>query len=389
MRAAHLPGPTTQLPSTLGDLFFADANRVLAGEVSRTWACERSDDPGWIADVLGALAPEDVAVAGFSFEDDQPAVAHQIEHLRHIEGGMRGVAQQLVRHPDMATPRHHRVTEHPSPEAYGQAVAAALSSISEGHLEKVVLGRGLEVLSDPPLQAGEVLAQLAGGQDGTPAGRYLYALPVPGHENPLLIGASPELLVRRQGNLVEAMPLAGSLPRSVVADRRQATELLTSSAKDRAEHAHVVTDLVTRLREVCADVHAAPQQVIATDSMWHLATPIAATLASGSLDDPSCSALALARLVHPTPAVGGVPVDQARTRIAELETGPRSWFAGAVGWMNAAGDGEFALTLRSGLLSGSRLNVWAGAGIVAGSEPALEVRETGAKLSTMTKAVGL
>src|SRR5690606_21794553 len=101
------------------------------------------------------------------------------------------------------------------------------------------------------------------------------------------------------------------------------------------------------------------------------------------------TALDLAQLLHPTPAVGGVPLGAAYSAIDELEGDLREWFAGCVGWVDAAGDGEFAITIRSALLEGAQLRLFAGAGIVAGSVPALEVAETGAKLATMAKVVGL
>lgn len=376
-------------PGTTAELVFADADTGFSGRIAASWHTDRSDDPGWVADVVGSLRPGERAVCAFSFEDDQPAVAHHLTELRPIPGGIAGLRDQLAvaAAASPTEPRTHRVSEHPSAQDYAAAVTDALDRIDGGTLAKVVLGRGLEVACDPSVPAAEMLYRLAGGVDGTPAGRYLYAVPVTPDE--LLLGASPELLVRRRGNRVDAMPLAGSLPRSVATSRAAATEHLLSSGKDLAEHAHVVQDLVQRLSEVCHDVRAEAPEVIGTDSMWHLGTRISATPAPRSLTDPAASALALARLVHPTPAVGGVPLTAALATVVELEAAPRGWFAGAVGWVDADGDGEFALTLRSGLLAGPRLRLWAGAGIVAGSDVATEVRETAAKLTTMTRAVGL
>lgn len=393
------------LPEALGEVFFADAAQLVAGRIDTTWRTPRSDEPTWVTQVLRGLAPGERAVAAFSFEPDRPAVAHRISPIDsaattdsvltpQATTGMSVVAAALQPRPDAPagqTPRKHWVREHPETSQYADLVREALSRIHDGAVEKVVLGRCLEVLCDPPMTAREVLHQLAGGTDGTPAGRYLYAVPTgdPAADTATLVGASPELLLRRRGDRVESMPLAGSLPRRPGLDRSGATHLLMASVKDRAEHQHVVTDLQTRLGQVCEEVEVHDVEVIATDSMWHLATRITARLRPASLDDPDCSALALARLVHPTPAVGGVPSRTACDLIADLEPTPRGWFGGAVGWIEAGGDGEFALTLRSGLLRGAALDLWAGAGIVAGSDPDTEVAETGAKLSTMTAAVGL
>lgn len=379
------------LPGSLGEVFFAAADRLVAGRIDATWRARRSDDSNWVTDVLTGLAPGERAVAAFSFEDDRPAVAHRIAPLPSptpTDEGLKAVAAALQPTADVPRPaRKHWVRDHPDTSRYADLVRDALVEVGKGTVDKVVLGRSVEVLSDPPMTAGEVLHHLAGGSTGAPAGRYLYAVPV--SDDATLLGASPELLVRREGSRVEAMPLAGSLPRRGDLDRAGATALLMASAKDRAEHEYVVTDLRARLGELCEEVEVHDIEVVATDSMWHLATRITARLRAASLHAPDGSALALARLVHPTPAVGGVPTRAARQLIASLEPAPRGWFAGAVGWVDASGDGEFALTLRSGLLSGAALDLWAGAGIVAGSDPGAEVAETGAKLSTMTAAVGL
>ena len=116
------------------------------------------------------------------------------------------------------------------------------------------------------------------------------------------------------------------------------------------------------------------------------AATIRARLTAGA-EGPS--ALRLAQLLHPTPAVGGVPTAAASEVIADLEGDLRDWFAGCVGWVDAEGNGEFAITIRAAVIDGPRLRLFAGAGIVAGSDPALEVRETGAKLATMARVTGL
>ncbi len=220
----------------------------------------------------------------------------------------------------------------------------------------------------------------------TRPGRYVFAVPlVPGGEDgsapadgPILVGASPELLVRREGAEISCTPLAGSVPRSADPgeDARRAAGL-QQSGKDLAEHAFVVEAIVHALKEVCVEIeYPATPELMSTDTVWHLATPIHARLADPA-DGPS--ALRLAQLLHPTPAVGGVPTAAANAVIADLEGDLRDWFAGCVGWVDGSGDGEFAITIRAAVMDGPRLRLFAGAGIVAGSDPASEVRETGAK----------
>ncbi len=368
---------------------FADETSTTRGHIDRTWRSARSDSTTWVRDVVAALAPGQRAVAVLSFEPDAPALAHRLLANQVLETGSSG----LIGSAQAGVParRRHRVHADPSPGEYADAVRSALARIEAGTLEKVVLGRSLQVLSDPPLAPEDVLANLAGGAGHGPAGRYLFSVPLGPQSGGRLIGASPELLVRRRGSLVEAMPLAGSSPRHPDPDQdEQRRRTLGHSTKDRAEHDFVVADLVARLRSVCTDVQAgAVPEVVSTDTMWHLGTRIRATLADEHLATPRWSALGLAQLVHPTPAVGGVPRAEAMRTIRQLEGQPRGWFAGSVGWVDSCGDGEFALTLRSGVLDGNSLRLWAGAGIVAGSIPEAEVAETGAKLATMTRAVGL
>jgi isochorismate synthase len=224
----------------------------------------------------------------------------------------------------------------------------------------------------------------------TRPGRYVFSVPLTESpdDGPLLLGASPELLVSRTGDLISCTPLAGSVPRAAdpEEDARRAAGL-RASEKDLAEHAFVVDAIVHALKEVCVDVEpAAAPTLISTDTLWHLASPITARLedtASGP------SALRLAQMLHPTPAVGGVPAAAAAEAIADLEGDLRDYFAGCVGWVDGAGDGVFAITIRAAVIDGSRLRLFAGAGIVAGSDPDLEVVETGAKLATMMRVTGL
>ncbi|MFM4925411.1 isochorismate synthase MenF [Aeromonas veronii] len=261
---------------------------------------------------------------------------------------------------------------------YQGAVRAALQQFSEGQLEKVVLSRAIDVQSaeqtSPAHAYGSLLAQNPGA--------YVFQIPLP--EGETLLGASPELLVSRSEMAVVSNPLAGSRPRHAFSDQQAASAELLGAQKDRYEHALVADAVAAALAPFCRelDVPLEPQ-VIATPTMWHLSTRIA-----GRLHEPS-PVLALALALHPTPAVCGTPLSAARQAIARLEGYDRRFYCGAVGWMDADGNGEWVVTIRCGVLAGRQLRLYAGAGVVVGSSPEAEWQETAAKLGTMLRAFGL
>ena len=189
----------------------------------------------------------------------------------------------------------------------------------------------------------------------------------------ILVGASPELLLSRRGAIVRSTPLAGTAPRAGDPDEDRANaEALAASSKDREEHAIVVAAVAETLEDLCGDLRWDREPVLEpTANVWHLATRF-----EGRLRDPAVTALDVVAELHPTPAVCGTPRPIARATIAELEPFDRGSYAGPVGWMDAAGDGEWAIALRCARLDGERATLFAGAGIVAGSEPAAEIDET-------------
>lgn len=372
---------TTKL-STDAPVFFTGPETALLGRPEETWSREGAPAQVWADGVLCRLSEGHVAAGALSFEPGGPAVMHRLTDVRRAD------VAELVREQGSTVPSPSRLrsTERPSPRAYADAVRHALTRIAEGEVEKVVLGRYLDVESEPALRASVLLQRLLVSRPGP----YVFAVPVTGRPgSPTVIGASPELLVRRRGRLVEAMPLAGSVPRHPDPDEDAARRAgLEASEKDLREHDFVVSDIVARLE--ANGLAVSPRRrtvVVGTDTLWHLATPISGQVESVPSVGPS--ALHLAHALAPTPAVGGTPRTAALDLIREIEGEPRGYLAGAVGWVDGSGDGEFALTLRSGLLDGGRLRLFAGAGIVAGSDPEAEVRETGAKLATMVRAVGL
>ncbi len=258
------------------------------------------------------------------------------------------------------------------PGDFERAVAAATGRIEAGEMSKVVLAREVLVSAgaahDPAAVFGAMREQFPSCFCfccGTPEAAF--------------VGASPELLMRRSGASVSTVALAGSTRRSSdpAVDDHLGEQLLRSD-KDRREHAIVAERIARVLRPHAVWVETAPEpEIVKVANIQHLATPIVAQLA-----DPR-SAVELAGMLHPTPAVGGEPREAARAAIAELERMDRGWYAGPVGWMDATEDGEFCVALRSAVLRDREAHLYAGVGIVSGSDPAAELAETEVKLGAL------
>ncbi len=260
--------------------------------------------------------------------------------------------------------------------AWDSAVAAALARIDDGALSKVVLAREVLVEADTALSPVDVLARL----HTTQAGCFVFAASRDTQQ--WFVGASPELLVRRCGDLVESRPMAGTVARGATeAADALAIETLDTSPKQRAEHQLVVDAVIDALTHHCDAVVADAPEAVRLTALTHLATRIRGVVRDGS------SALDIALALHPTPAVGGTPATAARDAITELEAFDRGCYAAPVGWVDAHGDGEFAVALRCAELDGPRARLLAGAGIVAGSDPDDEWAETQTKLEPMLRAL--
>ncbi|MGW1973969.1 isochorismate synthase [Streptomyces sp. NPDC001889] len=276
-------------------------------------------------------------------------------------------------------PGRWEIRPEPEPEVYARGVRSAVDRMWQGEFSKVVLARTLALTGRDPLDIPAMLQRLARRD---PAG-YTFALPTrPGRT---LLGASPELLVSRRGNLLVSNPLAGSTPRSpdLAEDVRRAAALL-QSAKDLHEHAVVVDAVHQGMALHCSTIEVpARPTLIRTAAMWHLSTTV-----TGVLKSPEVSALELACSLHPTPAVCGTPTALARSVIRETEPFDRGFFTGVVGWGNADGDGEWVVTIRCAEAEGRTLRLYAGAGVVSASEPGAETAETAAKFRTFLNAVG-
>jgi isochorismate synthase len=260
---------------------------------------------------------------------------------------------------------------HP-PGDFEAAVSAAMERIGEGEMTKVVLAR--EVLVEAA-SAHEPAAVFGATREQFPS-CFCFCVGTP---EAAFIGASPELLVRRSGASAQTVALAGSTRRSSdpAVDDHLGEQLLRSD-KNRREQRIVAERIVRALRPHAVWVEAAPEpELVRIANIQHLATPVIAQLA-----EPR-SAVELAGLMHPTPAVGGEPHDRATATIAELERMDRGWYAGPVGWMDATEDGEFCVALRSALLRDREARLYAGVGVVAGSDPVAELAETEVKLDAL------
>jgi salicylate biosynthesis isochorismate synthase/menaquinone-specific isochorismate synthase len=258
------------------------------------------------------------------------------------------------------------------PGDFEAMVGEATKRIGTGEMHKVVLAREVIVTSPSAHEPGALFGALREQFSscfcfccGTPEAAFF--------------GASPELLVRRSGAGVSSVALAGSTRRSSdpAVDDHLGEQLLRSD-KNRREQRIVSERIVRILRPHAVWVEAAAEpEVIKVANIQHLGTPVIAQLA-----EPR-SAVELAGLMHPTPAVGGEPHEQAARAIAEMEEMDRGWYAGPVGWMDAAEDGEFCVGLRSALLRDRDAHLYAGVGVVAGSDPAAELDETEIKLQAL------
>ncbi len=256
--------------------------------------------------------------------------------------------------------------------AFQAAVTTALDLIAAGRLDKVVLARELLVEAAGPFWSAAVLRRL---RDRS-AGSFVYA-------SDGFVGASPELLVARRGRVATSRPMAGTVARGGTADEEaRRVAWLRSSGKEAVEHRLVVDMVAETLAKVADEVAVAPVEVVRLPTVAHLATRV-----SAELTEPVPSALELAGLLHPTPAVAGAPRDAALEVLARLEPFARGPYAGPVGWVDHRGDGEWAVALRCATLDGPVARLVAGAGIVAGSDPDAEWAETGYKLEAMLRVL--
>lgn len=378
-------------------------------DADREWQALMSsaviDDPSGGADGAGPLL-----VGGFAFDEmeprdrrwqDFPIAGLFVPRLQlAATGGRHWLTTTLLALPDGTTdieafeldrlreaflagsppdpeglPSTVRFTDELPPDEWKAHVMSALAEIRIGALQKVVLARARRADSTGPIDALRVLRHLG---DAHP---HCHVFGCWRGES-VFLGASPERLVRLQGDRVSSSSLAGSAPRGATGgeDGALSAALLTSS-KDRAEHAMVRDALCAALAGLCDDVEASDEPALFTlPHVHHLHTAIHARLRGGH------SLLDLVDALHPTPAVGGAPRGAALAYIREHEPLDRGWYAAPVGWIGRD-RGEFAVALRSALVRGHEAWLFAGCGIVAGSDPAAEYAETLLKLLPMEQAL--
>ena len=266
----------------------------------------------------------------------------------------------------------------PDLEGWRKNVGAALEAFEAGEMDKVVLARRVEFGFEEDVDAVVLMESL---RAATPNCFHFLVQP---EEGVAFVGASPERLFRREGREIFSEAVAGTRPRgdSAVGDAELRDELL-GSAKDQAEHSYVRISIKESLGELCEDLEVedeASEMKLARGR--HLVSRIRGTLRKGVADGEVLAAL------HPTPAVGGYPKEEALDKIRALEPFDRGWYAGPIGWLGSGG-AEFAVGIRSGLVRGRTLALYSGAGIVVGSTPEGEWAEIEQKISDFTKVFGL
>lgn len=264
----------------------------------------------------------------------------------------------------------HRVESRPVPDDWRDLVGEAVGAIGAGAFDKVVLARTVLVHTPRPLGAFDLVAQLRDGYRDCRVFGWQEG-------DAIFLGATPELLVTRQGERFQLNPLAGSAPRGGDADEdRRFGDALLASDKDRLEHSIVVDDALERLGPITSSATSPSEPVLQRfATVQHLATPV-----TGSTDR---RVLELAEALHPTAAVGGSPRSEALAFIAKQEGIDRGWYSGGIGWIDPGGDGELAVALRCALVRGDHATIYAGNGIVEGSDPDDELAETRLKLRPM------
>ena len=282
--------------------------------------------------------------------------------------------------PPREEPEPPRVTrvDRPSREAHDALVRGITRAVQEGELVKAVAARRVEVRTERDLDAWAILRRLSARYPTTSCFGMRFA-PASTGPSSSFVGATPERLFEKRGRAVHTEALAGS----IAAGAEDAERALVESAKDRREHRPVVDHILERLAPLCESIEPAPEPLVRRlPNVLHLHTPIRGVLR------PHVHAGELAAALHPTPAVGGFPLAAAAAHIAAHEPHPRGWYAGPVGWLDADGDAELVVALRSGVVRGASAWLYAGGGIVEGSTPEAEWDATELKLRPLLEALG-
>ncbi|GAB3624630.1 chorismate-binding protein [Mariniluteicoccus endophyticus] len=383
------PGALTTVWLRRGD------GMVGSGEILRTEFESIADAEAWWKQTVGTIHHEgDLGLAGsgpvafgsFTFDQGHTGMRSVLVVPRVVVGRRDGRCWATVTGTspdDLAVPElGHERPGSPGPISYADGalsgpawegvVAEAVERIRRGDLGKVVLARELLATADAPIDPRWVVTRLASAYE------RCWTFLVDG-----MVGASPEMLVRREAGLATSRVLAGTIQRTADADADRALAVgLARSSKDLGEHEYAVESVAKALAPHCTGMNVPDTPyVLELPNVFHLASDVTAVAGEG------VTSMSLAAALHPSAAVCGTPTHDARLLIREIEGLDRGRYAGPVGWVDASGDGEWAIALRCGRLDGRQARLYAGCGIVADSDPMAELAETNAKLVPMRDAL--
>jgi menaquinone-specific isochorismate synthase len=384
----HVECPGTG-PVAFGSFAFSKASdhesRLIVPEIvvgvrdGRAWLTQITADDGELTEA-GAFA----ALKGWLESDPAAAVGSPTTGSPAGGGPTAEPAAAVVlpdpaARPDQATLKTGSLSE----EDWMDAVSAGVAEIRTGKLEKLVLARDIVATVPDGVNAAEVLRQLAGRY------RECWTYGVDG-----LVGATPEMLIQVEGRTAQARVLAGTLDRRDAVGEAglpldYAERVLAGSEKQRHEHEIAIQSLTTQLAPFSEAMNAHDEPfILELPNVWHLASDVKAELAEVEGHVPTC--LALINALHPTAAVCGTPTQVAGALIRKLEHLDRGPYAGPVGWLDAAGNGEWGIALRGAVIeSPTTVRLYAGCGIVEGSQPEAELAETWAKFRPMLESLGI
>ena len=319
-----------------------------------------------------------LVVGAIPFDSHQPTALFIPQQVTRTDRNQLAAALTLSEQQPLAPITHQQA--YPDQSHFMQMVSDAVAAMNRGELDKVVLSRLLKLTTGDNIDSTALMSRIMAQNPDN------YHFHVPLENNEVLLGASPELLLRKEKSVFSSRPLAGSAKRQADSKEDQRIgQMLLASSKDRHEHQLVIDAMAKVLAPVAEQLQVpAIPELVTTSQLWHLATTV-----QGTTPNAEENALALAGLLHPTPALSGYPHQLACHLIQQLEPFPRELFGGMVGWCDDKGNGEWVVTIRCAQLNKQQVTLFAGAGIVPASDPLSEWQETGTKLSTMLKAFGL
>jgi len=365
LRVTHLGEPLPWPVRAFGGLSFESSAKTFSSDWAAfgagyftipRWNYVRSGDRAWLMVVLdgtgGPLAEQ----------------AESVLREGHIWFDALHAPWQAARPAQLSMVRAGR-------SSWNESVQTIRDGVRQGTVQKAVLTRDTVVRAKQRLDPSSLLWRLT----PEPTGSVRFAFSPEGRQGPTFAGLTPERLVRLQDHALVTEALAGT---SRDEAHQKGAEALLTSTKDREEHMHVVQFIMDRLGPLCVELEHGTTNLHKLRHVTHLKTPITGRLSA------SMHVLDVVRALHPTPAIGGVPLAAARAMIERLEGRSRGWYTGPVGWFDGAGNGDFWVALRSGLVIGERARVFVGAGIVRESDPDVEWEETLLKERTILSGLG-